>query len=352
MWFKFAKLFLIVNTSVQAPTSLIVSNDPNIVNYDITKEMVKHVKYHSFDDWATIPWNSAYFDVDQPDLKLVSGDFVSNGEGNYWCAYYSDTTGVASQNISMGTGVYEFNTSQLDDISRIMFNHNFVSNGSNNHIQFFNTGNQLVNFQTQLNFEIDKPLSFYIQGFMFYFQYQDFKTFTANFTFSFLDNIGNTRYVFKGKVDNNVYSQDLYNFVTLPIRVPNLRHLTVFFDIHGETIRQGYSPRLNFGQINIFSIENITPVPPISPFNPEYERVSWYDVFGQLRNAFRWLLFGVVGKLLPVEPLREFFAKIDGLLRHIFDDTISSVLNVDFTSGLEQVLTLWVFLKAVGFLIG
>lgn len=153
-------------------------------------------------------------------------------------------------------------------------------------------------------------------------------------------------------MDNDVYSQDLYNFVTLPIRVPNLRHLTVFFDIHGETIRQGYSPRLNLGQINIFSSENITPVPPISHFNPEYERVSWYDVFGHLRNAFRWLLFGVVGKLLPVEPLREFFAKIDGLLRHIFDDTISSVLNVDFTSGLEQVLTLWVFLKAVGFLIG
>ncbi|WP_342218747.1 hypothetical protein [Spiroplasma endosymbiont of Amphimallon solstitiale] len=58
MWFKFAKLFFVVNTSVQAPTSLIASNDPNVVNYDITKEMVKHVKYHNFDDWATIPWNS------------------------------------------------------------------------------------------------------------------------------------------------------------------------------------------------------------------------------------------------------------------------------------------------------
>ncbi|WP_458258220.1 hypothetical protein [Spiroplasma endosymbiont of Dactylopius coccus] len=49
MWFKFAKLFFVVNTSVQAPTSLIASNDPNVVNYDITKEMVKHVKYHDFD---------------------------------------------------------------------------------------------------------------------------------------------------------------------------------------------------------------------------------------------------------------------------------------------------------------
>ncbi len=352
MWFKFAKLFFIVNTSVQAPTSLIVSNDPNVVNYDITKEMVKHVKYHSFDDWATIPWNSAYFDVDQPDLKLVSGNFVGNGEGNYSCDYYSSTAGVQSQNINMGTGVYEFNRSQLDDISRIMFNHNYVANGSSNDMQFFNTGNKLINFQTQLNFEIDKPLSFYIQGFVFYFQYQNFQTFTANFTFSFLDYVGNTKYVFKGKIDNDIYNKDLYNFVTMPIRVPNLRHLTVFFDVYGQSIRQGYSPELRFGQINIFSSENITPVPPNSPFNPEYERVSWYDVFGHLRNAFRWVLYGVVGKVLPVEPLREFFTKLDGLLRRIFDDTISSVLNVDFTSGLEQVLTLWVFLKAVGFLVG
>ncbi|WP_342272855.1 hypothetical protein [Spiroplasma endosymbiont of Acasis viretata] len=183
---------------------------------------------------------------------------------------------------------------------------------------------------------------------MFYFEYEYFKTFTANFVFSFLDNVGDTKYVFKGKVDNDIYQQDLYNFVTMPIRVPNLRHLTVFFDVHGDSFPY-MSPRLNFGQINIFSSEKVTPVPPNSPFNPEYERVSWYDVFGHLRNAFRWVLYGVVGKVLPVEPLREFFTKLDGLLRRIFDDTISSVLNVDFTSGLEQVLTLWVFLKAVGF---
>ncbi|BDT02743.1 hypothetical protein [Spiroplasma ixodetis] len=80
-----------------------------------------------------------------------------------------------------------------------------------------------INFQTQLNFEIDKPLSFYIEGFMFYFEYEYFKTFTANFVFSFLDNVGDTKYVFKGKVDNDIYQQDLYNFVTMPIRVPNLR---------------------------------------------------------------------------------------------------------------------------------
>ncbi|WP_342273445.1 hypothetical protein [Spiroplasma endosymbiont of Acasis viretata] len=39
----------------------------------------------------------------------------------------------------------------------------------------------------------------------------------------FLDNVGDTKYVFKGKVDNDIYQQDLYNFVTMPIRVPNLR---------------------------------------------------------------------------------------------------------------------------------
>lgn len=352
MWFKFAKLFFVVNTSVQAPTSLIASNDPNVVNYDITKEMVKHVKYHDFDDWAIIPWNSAYFDVDQPDLKLVSGEFIGNNEGLYTCYYYSDTVGVPSQYVDMGTGVYTFNRKQLDDFSRIMFNHNYVAKNNTNNLNFVNTGKSIINFQTQLNFEIDKPLSFYIQGFMFYFEYEYFKTFTADFTFSFLDNVGDTKYVFKGKIDNDIYQQDLYNFVTMPIRVPNLRHLTVFFDVHGESTKPTFSPQLNFGQINIFSSEKVTPVPPNSPFNPEYERVSWYDVFGHLRNAFRWVLYGVVGKVLPVEPLREFFTKLDGLLRRIFDDTISSVLNVDFTSGLEQVLTLWVFLKAVGFLVG
>ncbi|CAB1054412.1 hypothetical protein [Spiroplasma endosymbiont of Danaus chrysippus] len=350
MWFKFAKLFFVVNTSVQAATSLIASNDPNVVNYDITKEMVKHVKYHSFDDWATIPWNSAYFDVDQPDLKLVSGEFIGN-QGTYVCSYYSDTVGVPSQEINMGSGVYTFNRKQLDEFSRIMFNHNYVAEKNTNRLNFVNNDRRVINFQTQLNFEIDKPLSFYIQGFMFYFEYEYFKTFTANFVFSFLDNVGDTKYVFKGKVDNDIYQQDLYNFVTIPIRVPNLRHLTVFFDVHGDSFSH-MSPRLNFGQINIFSSEKVTPVPPNSPFNPQYERVSWYDVFGHLRNAFRWVLYGVVGKVLPVEPLRQFFTKLDGLLRRIFDDTISSVLNVDFTSGLEQVLTLWVFLKAVGFLVG
>ncbi|WP_342266685.1 hypothetical protein [Spiroplasma endosymbiont of Villa modesta] len=253
MWFKFAKLFFVVNTSVQAPTSLIASNDHNVVNYDITKEMVKHVKYHNFDDWATIPWNSAYFDIDQPDLKLVSGEYIGN-QGTYICSYYSDTVGVPKQQINMGSGVYTFNRKQLDEFSRIMFNHNYVSEKNTNHLNFVNNDRRVINFQTQLNFEIDKPLSFYIQGFMFYFEYERFKTFTANFTFSFLDYVGNTKYVFKGKVDNDIYQQDLYNFVTLPIRVPSLKHLTVFFDVHGDSYSY-MSPQLNLGQVNIFQVK-------------------------------------------------------------------------------------------------
>ncbi|WP_342218746.1 hypothetical protein [Spiroplasma endosymbiont of Amphimallon solstitiale] len=183
--------------------------------------------YHYFS--TKLKWNSAYFDVDQPDLKLVSGEFIGNNEGLYTCYYYSDTVGVPSQMIDMGTGVYTFNRKQLDEFSRIMFNHNYVAKNNTNNLNFVNTGKSIINFQTQLNFEIDKPLSFYIQGFMFYFEYEYFKTFTANFTFSFLDYVGDTKYVFKGKVDNDIYQQDLYNFVTMPIRVPNLRHLTVFF---------------------------------------------------------------------------------------------------------------------------
>ncbi|WP_339038830.1 hypothetical protein [Spiroplasma endosymbiont of Andrena trimmerana] len=353
MWFKFAKLFFVVNTSVQAPTSLIVSNDPNVVNYDIKKEMIKHVKYNDFNDWATIPWNSAYFDIDQPDLKLVSGEIIGGVDNDLDFEYQSDVVGVKKTTLNTGTGVYSFRRYQLDDISRIMFNHNFIKYGKKNRLLIHNVNHWVkpLNLRFELNFEIDKPLSFYIQGFMFYFNYEAFSTFTGDFSFSFLDYVGDTKYVFKGKIGNDVYMQDLYNFVTMPVRVPNLRHLTVFFDIHGTT-NLTIPPEVSFGQINIFSSEKVTPVPPNSPFNPEYERVSWYDVFGHLRNAFRWVLYGVVGKVLPVEPLREFFTKLDGLLRRIFDDTISSILNVDFTSGLEQVLTLWVFLKAVGFLVG
>ncbi|WP_342276742.1 hypothetical protein [Spiroplasma endosymbiont of Nebria brevicollis] len=349
MWFKFAKLFLIINTSVQAPTSLIVSNDPNVVNYDITDDMVKHVKYHSFDDWATIPWNSAYFDIDQPDLKLVSGYFYDyfHPDYQYFLNYVSDVTGVLQKHVDF-TSHLIFDDEQLNAFSRIIFNHNLVQTKQDNYIEFGGVVGQ-QKFNVQLEFEISKPLSFYIQGFMFYF---NFHYIGSSFNFSFLDYEGNTKYVFKGLVDSHSYLQDMYNFITMPVRVPNLKYLTITFSINSIIENPQQSVSVRFGQINIFSSENITPVPPNSPFNPEYERVSWYDVFGHLRNAFRWVLFGVVGKLLPVEPLREFFAKIDGLLRHIFDDTISSVLNVDFTSGLEQVLTLWVFLKSVGFLIG
>ncbi len=306
MWFKFAKLFFIVNTSVQAPTSLIVSNDPNVVNYDITKNMVKYVKYNDFDDWATIPWNSAYFDVDQPDLKLVSGEIIGGFNNLLSVELQSDVAGVEHVAILPGTGVYDFKKRELDWISRIMFNHNFVSAAKKNLFQVKNGRGGNFGLQFELNFEIDKPLSFYIQGFMFYFNWLNFDTFTGDFVYSFLDYVGDTKYVFKGLIDNTTFGKDLYNFVTMPVRVPNLRHLTVFFDIHG-TNTHSVRPSVNFGQINIFSSKDIVPVPPNSPFNPEYERVSWYDVFGHLRNAFRWVLYGVVGKVLPVEPLREFF---------------------------------------------
>ncbi|WP_458257392.1 hypothetical protein [Spiroplasma endosymbiont of Dactylopius coccus] len=137
----------------------------------------------------------------------------------------------------------------------------------------------------------------------------------------------------------------------MPIRVPNLKHLRVFFDVHGDSYSY-MSPQLNFGQINIFSSEKVTPVPPNSPFNPEYERVSWYDVFGHLRNAFRWVLYGVVGKVLPVEPLRQFLFTTDSLLRHIFSDTISTDLNVDIVSGIENIIPLWLFVRAISLIIG
>ncbi|WP_342276021.1 Sua5/YciO/YrdC/YwlC family protein [Spiroplasma endosymbiont of Nebria brevicollis] len=80
---------------------MIVSNNPNVVNYDITDEMVKHVKYHSFDDWSTIPWNSAYFDIDQPDLKLVSGYFYDyfHPDYQYFLNYVSDVAGVLQKHV-------------------------------------------------------------------------------------------------------------------------------------------------------------------------------------------------------------------------------------------------------------
>ncbi|WP_339045995.1 hypothetical protein [Spiroplasma endosymbiont of Colias croceus] len=346
-------MFFVVNTSVQAPTSLIASNDPNVVNYDIKKEMIKHVKYNDFNDWATIPWNSAYFDVDQPDLKLVSGEIIGGLDNDLDVQYQSDVVGVKKTTLNTGTGVYSFRRYQLDDISRIMFNHNFIQYGKKNQLLIYNVNHwaKPLSLRFELNFEIDKPLSFYIQGFMFYFSYEGFSTFTGDFAFSFLDYEGNTKYVFKGTVGNDIYMQDLYNFISMPVRVPNLRHLTVFFDIHGTT-NLTIPPDVLFGQVNIFSSENITPVPPNSPFNPEYERPSWYDVFGHLRNAFRWVLYGVVGKVLPVEPLRQFVFTTDSLLRHIFSDTISTALNVDIVSGIENIIPLWLFVRAISLIIG
>ncbi|WP_342266982.1 hypothetical protein [Spiroplasma endosymbiont of Villa modesta] len=195
-------------------------------------------------------------------------------------------------------------------------------------------------------------MSFYIQGFMFYISAEYFRYFSSIYTFSFLDYEGNIRYNFKGVLNDkdSVYNLGKYNFVTMPVRVPNLKHLTINFDLSSLTNRDGL--HVKFGQMNIFSSKDIVPVPPNSPFNPEYERVSWYDVFGHLRNAFRWLLYGVVGKVLPVEPLRQFLFTTDSLLRHIFSDTISTALNVDIVSGIENIIPLWLFVRAISLIIG
>ncbi len=96
-----------------------------------------------------------------------------------------------------------------------------------------------------------KSLSFYVQGFMFYFNYEGFSTFTGDFSFSFFDNVGDTKYVFKGKIGKDAYMQDLYNFISMQVRVPNLRHLTLFFDIHGTT-NLTIPPDVLFGQLNYF----------------------------------------------------------------------------------------------------
>ncbi|WP_342261059.1 hypothetical protein [Spiroplasma endosymbiont of Notiophilus biguttatus] len=303
MWFKFAKLFFVVNTSVQAPTSLIVSNARSESNYTITKNMIKAVKYNDFNDWATIPWNSAYFDVGQPDLKLVAAFVHKTVVSPYSIWFKSDVVGSFNRQISGLSTDYNFTEQDLEQLSLILFNHNFIQSSQLNDLIFWN--GRCNNLSFKLTFEITKPLSFYIQGFMFYLSADYFKYFSSIYTFSFLDYEGNIRYNFKGVLNNkdSVYNLGKYNFITMPVHVPNLKNLTINFDLTSLT---DYSDNLhvNFGQMNIFSSKDIVPAPPNSPFNPEYERPSWYDVFGHLRNAFRWVLYGVVGKVLPVEPLR------------------------------------------------
>ncbi|WP_342266983.1 hypothetical protein [Spiroplasma endosymbiont of Villa modesta] len=117
MWFKFAKLFFVVNTSVQAPTSLIVSNAPSESNYTITSDMVKPVKYNDFNDWATIPWNSAYFDVGQPDLKLVSAVVHKTTVTPYSIQFHSDVVGNFDRRVSDLSTDYRFTEQDLDQLS-------------------------------------------------------------------------------------------------------------------------------------------------------------------------------------------------------------------------------------------
>ncbi|WP_338956741.1 MULTISPECIES: hypothetical protein [unclassified Spiroplasma] len=351
MWFKFVKLFFVVNSTVQAPTSLIVFNAPSESNYTITSDMVKPVKYNDFNDWATIPWNSAYFDVGQPDLKLVSAVVHKTTDTPYSIQFHSDVVGNFDRRVSDLSTNYDFTEQDLNQLSLILFNHNYIQTGKFNELVFWNY-NVSNNLSFKLTFEITKPLSFYIQGFMFYISAEYFSYFSSIYTFSFLDYEGNIRYNFKGVLNDkdSVYNLGKYNFVTMPVRVPNLKHLTIDFDLSSLTNRDGL--HVKFGQMNIFSSKDIVPVPPNSPFNPEYERVSWYDVFGHLRNAFRWILYGVVGKVLPVEPLRQFLFTTDSLLRHIFSDTISTALNVDIVSGIENIIPLWLFVRAISLIIG
>lgn len=82
-----------------------------------------------------------------------------------------------------------------------MFNHNFIVYRKKNRFMIYNLNHEVkpLNLRFELNFEIDKSLSFYIfhKGFMFYFYYESFSTFTGDFIFSFLDYVGNTKYLFK-----------------------------------------------------------------------------------------------------------------------------------------------------------
>lgn len=47
MWFKIAKFVVVVNTKYfysRTRSLIIVSNDPNVVKYGITKNVIKYVK--------------------------------------------------------------------------------------------------------------------------------------------------------------------------------------------------------------------------------------------------------------------------------------------------------------------
>ncbi len=102
---------------------------------------------------------------------------------------------------------------------------------------------------------------------MFYFDFLNFLYFGSTFRFSFLDYDGNTEYDFKGEIDSQFCSRNIYNFITMPVRVPNLKYLTVDFDVLSTIGNPQKSMSLKFGQMNIFSSKDINPVPPNSPFN-------------------------------------------------------------------------------------
>lgn len=344
----FCKIFMIFS-SFSFSVGSVVSPLIEEVNYRITKEMVTVLDSGKFVDYTKVPWTSAYFDVNQFDLQLVSGFVRSYGEqDDLKVEYVSDVVGVPLHTYAV-TGRYDFDNKDLIALSKIFFNHNFLGEGRTKENRLSVTSFRSTLNLITLRFEITKPLSFYIKSFMFSaLKYSPDAT-VLGFTFSFLDYDKNVRYSF-GLDGGGEFIREGYNFVSMPFQVPNLSELEVSFYVQSTSTSE--IPGASLGQINIFAMEAIVPVPPKSPFNPEYERVSWYDFFGHLRNAFRWVVYGVIGSVLPVDLLRDMLFSIDSILRLFFTDTVTAAIGLDFAIVLENAITVFVFYKSVGFFLG
>lgn len=333
------------------------------VEYILDDSMIKSVDYHSWEGWVSVPWTTSYFDINQLDIKLNSFKFAigdDNPYKNWLLNIVSDTAGVpslkeyvpnnewidlADKSWSGHDGLYW--------VSRILFAKNFVPTGKRNFVHLENYYSILNYLDVSFSFEISKPLSFYINSFLMYFYVLNREGGSSMATYSvsvsFLDFLGETWYDLKQQDLGVGGSADSYKFVTMPIQVPNLKEIKV--DIRFADTKKG-DFAVDFGQFNIFSKEDIVPIPPASPFSEEYERVAWYNVFGHLRNAFRWAMYGVIGSILPVDDVRKFFLGIDVLLRNMFNDTFSMVFGSQNVSILGTGLTIFVFWKGVRFVGG
>lgn len=328
-----------------------VSVAANPVYYQITEKMRKQIDYRSFEAWTGIPWTTAYFDINQIDLKLVKFEITNDSSLPAIIYYQGDKVGVPrSDDIALPGGSTVDFANDLDNLTKILFNKNYVPSGVN----AIRT-NALSSDSSSLNihYEIDikKPLSFYISSFLFFVSVYTKDTLPIGgiYTFSFTDFNGDTIYHFQN-VSTLQSNKEFYTFVTMPIQVPNLSRLEVDFRVSAVGSGGSLSYQIDFGQLNIFSKEDIVPVPPSSPFSSEYERVAWYNVFGHMRNVFRWAMFGVVGSVLPIEPLRKFLLNVDILLRNMFNDTFVIVFGPTNVSVLGTGVTLFVFWKGVKFI--